>query len=223
MLKVEWPVSIAIGVICSGLMVRIVWSLKAITCGHSATHAQVGKRLRHEANSPWRLGRAWALFELYTTPGGRYFNVLEFVREAVEAVLQMSAVAEYANNGVGRVFLTVYVVIIWLNSFGVVLLMLPTLVGRNSRWSTGNTSPQKRALLERGVLLLDVVCDALCKYIVVGRALSSLVVVVVVVVVVMWQCVGECERGGEGRVQWRRVMKVSLRYLKAHTYTYQPY
>ena len=159
MVQVDTPVSVAIGVLGSVLVARLAWALVAITCRHDVTHDQVGTRVRQQKNSAWRLIRIWDLFALYTTPGGRFFDVWEYARELVEFILQAIAVTEYANNGVGLDFLTGYTLIIWFNSFGVALLMLPTCAP--SRW---NHAPEKRATLERSVLLLDVVCDALCTF-----------------------------------------------------------
>jgi hypothetical protein len=158
MLKVDTRVSVAVGIIGSILMLKLASSLVAITCQHDATHERVGTQIRQQKRSAWRVMRAWDLFKLYTTPGGRYFDVWEYVREVFESVLQMIAVAEYAENGVGKDFLIGYTLIVAINSFGVILLMLPKLAP--SRWN--NVAPEKRATLERSVLLLDVVCDALC-------------------------------------------------------------
>ena len=157
-LKVDTRVSISIGVLGSILLLKILWSLMNITCRHSATQERVGTRVRQQKNSAWRVMRAWDLFEIYTTPGGRYFDVWEYTREVVESMLQLIAVVEYAYNGVGKDFLTGYLIIIALNAFGAFPLMLPKCAP--SRWN--NVAPENRATLERSVLLLDVVCDALC-------------------------------------------------------------
>ena len=82
----------------------------------------------------------------------------EFGRELLESLLQLIAVVEYADNGVDREFLIGYIMIIAVNSFAAILLMLPTLKAR--QWNAA--VPETRATLERSVLLLDVVCDALC-------------------------------------------------------------
>ena len=158
MVKVGTEVSVAMGVIGCSLMVKLACALVAITCRHSATHKEVGTRVRQQKNSAWRFMRAYNMYELYMTPGGRFFDTWEFSRELVEFVLQTIAVVGYANNGVDREFLIGYTLIILLNSFGAVILMLPKIAP--GRWDTA--APEKRATLERSVLLLDVVCDALC-------------------------------------------------------------
>ena len=144
---------------CGALLVRVVWTLVSITCRHSATHAAVGRRLREQSKSQWRVCRAWDLFELATGPGGRFFDVFEFGREVMETCLQILAVREYADNGVDRMFLDIYVAIIGLNSLSSIALVLPKCAP--TRWS--RMSPVDRASRERFVLILDVVCDALCE------------------------------------------------------------
>jgi hypothetical protein len=153
----------AVGIMCGALLVSVVWTLVtvvSITCRHSATHAAVGRRLREQSKSQWRVCRAWDLFELATGPGGRFFDVFEFGTEVMETCLQILAVREYADNGVDRMFLDIYVAIIGLNSLSSIALVLPKC--SPTRWS--RMSPVDRASRERFVLILDVVCDALCEY-----------------------------------------------------------
>ena len=159
MLLVSPTVVGAVGIMCGALLVRVVWTLVSITCRHSATHAAVGRRLREQSKSQWRVCRAWDLFELATRPGGRFFDVFEFGREVMETCLQILAVREYADNGVDRIFLDIYVAIIGLNSLSSIALVLPKCAP--TRWS--RLSPVDRASRERFVLILDVVCDALCE------------------------------------------------------------
>ena len=160
MVLVTPAVSLAVGIMCGVLLARVLWALVSITCRHGATHAAVGRRLRLQKKSEWRVVRAWDLFELLTSPGGRFFDVFEFVREIVESFLQILAVGEYAINGVDRAYLDFYVAIIGLNSLSSIVLIAPKCAPK--RW--GRLSPRNRARRERAVLLLDVVCDTLCTF-----------------------------------------------------------
>ena len=153
-------VSWAVGIMCGVLLARVLWALVSITCRHGATHVAVGRRLRAQKKSEWRVVRAWDLFELLTSPGGRFFDVFEFVREIMESFLQILAVGEFADNGVDRAYLDFYVAIIGLNSLSAIALIAPACAPK--RW--GRLSPINRARRERAVLLLDVVCDALCTF-----------------------------------------------------------
>ena len=64
MLLVFPVVVVGVGVICSTLLLRVLWALVSVTCRHGATHAEVGKRLRDQRKSSWRLGRMWQLYEV---------------------------------------------------------------------------------------------------------------------------------------------------------------
>ena len=158
MLLVTPAVVMAVGVVCSILLGRVVWALISITCRHGATFTLVGQRLREQKHSRWRLVRAFDLYELYTSPGGRFFDLFEFAREVLESFLQILAVREYGDNGVDRAFLDIYVVIVGLNSLSSIALMVPKCAP--AHW--GLQSPETRARRERLVLTLDVICDSLC-------------------------------------------------------------
>ena len=161
MVLVTPVVSLAVGIMCGVLLARVLWALVSITCRHGATHVAVGRRLRSQKKSEWRVVRAWELFELLTSPGGRFFDVFEFVREIMESFLQILAMGEFADNGVDRAYLDIYVAIIGLNSLSAIALIAPACAPK--RW--GRLSPINRARRERAVLLLDVVCDALCTFV----------------------------------------------------------
>ena len=158
MLLVTPAVVMAVGAVCSILLARVVWALISITCRHSATFTLVGQRLREQKHSRWRLVRAFDLYELYTSPGGRFFDLFEFAREVLETFLQILAVREYGDNGVDRAFLDIYVAIVGLNSLASIALMVPKCAP--AHW--GLQSPETRARRERLVLVMDVICDALC-------------------------------------------------------------
>ena len=160
MLLIPSTVIVPVGAMCSFLLVRVVWALVSVTCRHTATHTDVARRMREQKYSEWKVGRAWNLYELYTSPGGRFFDVFEFSREILESCLQILAVREYANNGVDRFFLDFYVAIVGLNSLSAVTIILPKCAP--VRWS--RMSPASRATRERAVLTLDMICDALCTF-----------------------------------------------------------
>ena len=160
MLLIPSTVIVPVGAMCSILLARVVWALVSVTCRHTATHTDVARRLREQKHSEWKVCRAWNLYELYTSPGGRFFDVFEFSRELLESCLQILAVREYANNGVDRVFLDFYVAIVGLNSLSAVTIVLPKCAPK--RWR--RMSPESRATRERAVLTLDMICDALCTF-----------------------------------------------------------
>eukprot|EP00947_MAST-08B_sp_MAST-8B-sp1_P004724 g4724.t1 len=110
--------------------------------------------------SKWRIVRVMHLWDMYTEPGGHYFDLWEFAREFGETFLQILAVQEYADNGVHRIFLDVYIFVIFINSFSGIALMMPKLVLKQQRGGTGNTRKTlAEGRRERVLLMLDVFCD----------------------------------------------------------------
>ena len=184
MLLVTWEVSLVVAVVCGVLLAKAVWNLSAATCRHSATNVSAGKRFQRR--NKWRICRLYNLYRMYKSPGGVYFDTWEFFREVTEVVLQMVAVAGYAESGVDRLFLDLYVLVILVNTCSAIVMVLPrcgflcggdpgrrrsiTGQGRNndetsygesklSESKIPNSSPRRRAQRERIVLTLDVVCD----------------------------------------------------------------
>ena len=129
---------------------------------------------------------------MYTSPGGRFFDLWEFSREVFESILQILAVREYANNG-NLGYLTVVCLmcttVLKYNVSPTLTTPFPPpgvdrafldiyvcVVGINAlsavalilpqcapkRWN--RMSRESRARRERVVLTLDVVCDALCTF-----------------------------------------------------------
>ena len=152
-------VACVVGIICIVLFLRIVWAVVFITCRHSHLHAKVGRQLQSLQDSQWRVFRAWQVFDNHTSPGGRFFDWWEFSREVVESSLQILAIREYADNGVDRTFLDLYVFVMFANSFSAIALMVPRCCSGKSGGKY--TTLAARGRRERLLLLLDAVCDTI--------------------------------------------------------------
>eukprot|EP00947_MAST-08B_sp_MAST-8B-sp1_P002375 g2375.t1 len=154
-IKVTAAVSVAVGIICAIMFLRVTRALILVTCRHRRIHDRMEHRLWGNKQSAWKVGRLWQLIMLQISSGGRWFDLWEFLREFAEAVLQMLALGDYANSGLDRVWLDAYVCVLLVNSFSAIVLALPKALPA----LFGNQAPETRARRERFVLGLDVICD----------------------------------------------------------------
>jgi hypothetical protein len=72
MLLVDGSVASMVGLICTLLLAKAVWSLVLVTCRHGNTHASAANRLQR--SSKYRILRVWNLYQLLKSPGGRFFE-----------------------------------------------------------------------------------------------------------------------------------------------------
>ena len=77
-------VEVAVGVLCTIVLLETAFILYSITCGYSGRRRDILSENRSKgggAHSKQRIGRAWALYEATFGVAGAYFLPLEFTRE----------------------------------------------------------------------------------------------------------------------------------------------
>ena len=77
-------VEVAVGVLCTIVLLETAFILYSITCGYSGRRRGIMSENRSKvggAHNKQRIGRAWALYEATFGVAGAYFLPLEFTRE----------------------------------------------------------------------------------------------------------------------------------------------